>query len=85
MESGPIDHAVLYCQRSETVMEICPIGLYCDVFDWRPSLLCNRSRNNSMDTLTTPVLLLCMVTNSGNASVPIVAGTVLKREDSTQS
>jgi hypothetical protein len=58
---------------------------YCDVFDWRPSLLGNRSLNNSMDTLTTPVLLRCMVTNSGKASVSNVAGTVLKREDNTQS
>jgi hypothetical protein len=46
------------------------------------SLLGNR--NNSMDTLTTPVLLLCMVTNSRKANVSIVAGTVLKREDNTQ-
>jgi hypothetical protein len=45
------------------------------------SLLGNRSRN----TLTTPVLLRCMVTNSRKASVSIVAGTVLKREDNTQS
>jgi hypothetical protein len=29
----------------------------CDVFDWRPSLLGNRSRNSYLDTLTTPVLL----------------------------
>jgi hypothetical protein len=49
---------------------------YCDVFDWRPSLLGNRSRNSSMDTLTTPVLLRYMVTNSGKASVSIVAGSV---------
>jgi hypothetical protein len=58
---------------------------YCDVIDWRPSLLGNRSRNCSMDTLTTPVLLHCMVTNSGKASVSIVADTVLKMEDNTQS
>jgi hypothetical protein len=37
-----------------------------------------------MDALTTPELLRCMVTNSGKASVSIVAGTVLKREDNTQ-
>jgi hypothetical protein len=37
-----------------------------------------------MHTLTTPVLLRCMVTNSRKASVSIVAGTVLKREDNTQ-
>jgi hypothetical protein len=42
---------------------------YCDVFDWRPSLLGNRSRNSSMDTLTTLVLLRYMVTNSRKASV----------------
>jgi hypothetical protein len=47
------------------------------------SLLGNR--NNSMDTLTTPVFLRCMVTNSGKAIVSIVAGTVLKKEDNTQS
>jgi hypothetical protein len=41
----------------------------CDVFDWRPSLLGNRSRNSSMDTLTTPVLLRYMVNNSTKASV----------------
>jgi hypothetical protein len=29
-----------------------------------------------MDTLTTPVLLRCMVTNSWKASVSIVAGSV---------
>jgi hypothetical protein len=34
---------------------------YCHVFDWRPSLLGNRSRNSSMDTLTTPVLLLAVL------------------------
>jgi hypothetical protein len=49
---------------------------HCEVFDWRPSLLGNRSRNGSMDTLTTPVLLRCMVTNSGKVSVSIVAGSV---------
>jgi hypothetical protein len=38
------------------------------------SLLGNR--NNSMDTLTTPVLLRYMVTNSWKASVSIVAGSV---------
>jgi hypothetical protein len=48
----------------------------CDVFDWRPSLLGNRSRNSYMDTLTTPVLLRYMVTNSRRASVSIVAGSV---------
>jgi hypothetical protein len=48
-------------------------------------LLGNCSRNSSMDKLTTPVLLRCMVTNSEKASVSIVAGTVLKREDNTQS
>jgi hypothetical protein len=32
-----------------------------------------------MDKLTTPVFLRCMVTNSGKASVSIVAGTGLKR------
>jgi hypothetical protein len=36
-----------------------------------------------MDTLTTPVLLRYMVTNSKKASVSIVAGTALKREDNT--
>jgi hypothetical protein len=46
------------------------------VFDWRPSLLGNRSLNSSMDTLTTPVLLRYMVTNSRRASVSIVAGSV---------
>jgi hypothetical protein len=38
------------------------------------SLLGNR--NNSMDTLTTPVLLRYMVTISWKASVSIVAGSV---------
>jgi hypothetical protein len=38
------------------------------------SLLGNH--NISMDTLTTPVFLRCMVTNSGKASVSIVAGNV---------
>jgi hypothetical protein len=38
------------------------------------SLLGNR--NNSMDTLTTPVLLRYMVTNSWKASVSTVAGSV---------
>jgi hypothetical protein len=33
------------------------LHLYCDVFDWRTSLLGNRSRNSYLDTLTTPVLL----------------------------
>jgi hypothetical protein len=61
------------------------VAKYFDVFDWRPSLLGNRSRNSSMDTLTTPVLLRCMVTNSRRANVSIVSGTVLKREDNTQS
>jgi hypothetical protein len=37
------------------------------------SLLGNR--NISMDTLTTPVILRCMVTNSWKASVSIVAGS----------
>jgi hypothetical protein len=50
--------------------------LYCDVFDWRPSLLGNRSRSSSMDTLTTPVLLRYMVTNSRRANVSVVAGSV---------
>jgi hypothetical protein len=47
---------------------------YCDVFDRRPSLLGNRTI--SVDTLTTQVFLRCMVTNSWNASVSIVAGSV---------
>jgi hypothetical protein len=34
------------------------------------------NRNISMDTLTTPVFLRCMVTNSWKASVSIVAGSV---------
>jgi hypothetical protein len=38
------------------------------------SLLGNR--NISMDTLTTPVFLRCMVTNGWKASVSIVAGSV---------
>jgi hypothetical protein len=38
------------------------------------SLLGNR--NFAMDTLTTPVFLRCMVTNSWKASVSIVAGSV---------
>jgi hypothetical protein len=38
------------------------------------SLLGNR--NISMDTLTTPIFLRCMVTNSWKASVSIVAGSV---------
>jgi hypothetical protein len=38
------------------------------------SLLVNH--NISMDTLTTPVFLCCMVTNSWKASVSIVAGSV---------
>jgi hypothetical protein len=38
------------------------------------SLLGNH--NTSMDTLTTPVFLRCMVTNSWKASVLIVAGSV---------
>jgi hypothetical protein len=46
------------------------------VFDWRPSSLGNRSLNSSMNTLTTPVLLRYMVTNSRRASVSIVAGSV---------
>jgi hypothetical protein len=46
------------------------------------SLLGNR--NNSMETLTTPVLLRCMVTSSRKASVSIVAGTVLEMEDNTK-
>jgi hypothetical protein len=50
--------------------------IYCNVFDWRPTLLGNRSRNSSMDTLITPVLLRYMVTNSSTASVSIVAGSV---------
>jgi hypothetical protein len=50
--------------------------IYCDVFDWRPPLLGNGSRNSSMDMLTTPVLLRYMVTNSRSASVSIVAGSV---------
>jgi hypothetical protein len=37
------------------------------------SLLGNR--NISMDTITTPVFLRCMVTNSWKASVSIVAGS----------
>jgi hypothetical protein len=41
-----------------------------------PSLLGNRSRNSSMDMLTTPVLLRYMVTNSRRASISIVAGSV---------
>jgi hypothetical protein len=49
---------------------------YCDVFDWRPSLLGNHSRNSSMDTVIIPVLLRYMVTNSRRASVSIVAGSV---------
>jgi hypothetical protein len=49
---------------------------YCDVFDWWPSLLGNRGRNSPMDTLTTPVLLRYMATNSRRASVSIVAGSV---------
>jgi hypothetical protein len=40
------------------------------------SLLGNRRRNSSMDTLTTPVMLRYMVTNSRRASVSIVAGNV---------
>jgi hypothetical protein len=59
--------------------------IYCDVFDWRPSLLGKHSHNISMDMPTTPVLLRCTVTNNGKASVSIVAGTVLKGEDNTQS
>jgi hypothetical protein len=55
------------------------------MFDLRPSLLGNRSRNISMDTLTTPVLLRYMVTKNLKATVFIVAGTMLKREDNTQS
>jgi hypothetical protein len=46
------------------------------MFDWRPWLLGNRSRNSSTDTLTTPVLLHYMVTNSRRASVCIVPGSV---------
>jgi hypothetical protein len=45
------------------------VETYCDVFDWRSSLLGNRSHNSSMDTLTTPVLLRYMVTNSRKANV----------------
>jgi hypothetical protein len=59
-------------------------GKYCDVFDWRPSLLGNRSRNSSMDTLTTSVLLRYMVTNSRRASVSIVAGSVEKGRQYTK-
>jgi hypothetical protein len=44
----------------------------CDVFDWRPSLLGNRSRISSMDTLTTPVLLRYMVTNSTGKPVFLI-------------
>jgi hypothetical protein len=54
----------------------CCSHVYCDVFDWRPSLLGNRTRSSSMDTVTTPVMLRYMVTNSGRASVSIVAGSV---------
>jgi hypothetical protein len=50
--------------------------IYCDVFDWRSSLLGNRSRISSMNTLTTPVLLRYMVTNSRRAIVFIVVGSV---------
>jgi hypothetical protein len=55
------------------------------VFDWRPSLLGNRSRSSSMDTLTTPVLLRYMVNNSRKASVSIVAGSVEKGRQYTES
>jgi hypothetical protein len=48
------------------------------VFDWRLSLLGNRSRNSSMDTVTNPVLLRYMVTNSRRVSASIVAGSVKK-------
>jgi hypothetical protein len=37
--------------------------------------------NTSMNSLNTPVLLRCMVTNSRKASISIVAGTMSKRED----
>jgi hypothetical protein len=46
------------------------------VFDWRLSLLGNRIRNSSIDTLTTLEVLRYMVTNSRRASVFIVAGNV---------
>jgi hypothetical protein len=43
------------------------------LFDWSPSLLGNRSRNSSMDTLTTQVLWRYMVTNGRRANVFIDA------------
>jgi hypothetical protein len=41
------------------------------VSEWRPSLLDNRRRIHG--TLTTPVLLRCMATNSRMASVGCIA------------
>jgi hypothetical protein len=59
------------------------------MFDWRPSLLGNRKLNTPMhtrdsstvgsDTLTTPVLLLTIATNSRKASVFYRAVRVLYR------
>jgi hypothetical protein len=47
------------------------------------SLLGNH--NTSMDTLTTPVLLRCMVTSNRKASIFLRDVRVLYREDNTQS
>jgi hypothetical protein len=57
--------------------------IYCDLFDWRPSLLGNRKLNTPMhtrdsstvgsDMLTTPVLLVIIATNSRKASVCRIA------------
>jgi hypothetical protein len=60
------------------------IYIYCDVFDWRPSLLSNRSRNSYLDTLTTPVLLrawlptVCIATNSGKAMLVAMVTNSIK-------
>jgi hypothetical protein len=66
------------------VLAIKSLISHCDVFDWRLSLLGNRNRSSSMDTLTTLVLLSYMVTNSRRAMFPLLL-SVLKREDNTQS
>jgi hypothetical protein len=60
-----------------------PYTLYCDVYDWRPSLLGNRKFNTPMykrdsstvgsNTLTNLVLLVTIATNSRKASVGRIA------------
>jgi hypothetical protein len=58
---------------------------YCDVSDWRPSLLGNRSRNSSIDTLTTPVLLRYMGPTVGGPVFPLLLAVLKKGRQYTQS